>query len=274
MNIQPVNADQNPTITKLAKAPTPKARRKAPAKPRKSAISHGLSCERASATRVSSNSHGKSGPPSAGINYAPHRKLTRHLGKAEVENILAAAQHACRIGLPFNRFITLSWHIGKVTDHVAATSHYLKLARDFLQSHEHDTAYVWTRECGRTVGEHVHILIHVPPHFIKLFSKRQRRWPKLCGAKQGKGTVKTLPIGRSYSAALSTGISAEVYQINLRRVVEYLVKDAEPKARVHLTDAKNTYGSPVHGKRSATSQNIGAKARQTWAAAQAQHHGQ
>lgn len=250
-------------IAKLAKDSSSKGQRKT----RKSASSKPPSCERASAARTSSTSPGGSGLHSSRTTAAPRRKSSQHLGYAKVANIIAATRHACHIGMPFNRFITISWEKGHVTDHTTATINFLNYARGALFAKGERTAFVWSQEWGRVVGQHVHILIHVPLHLTAWFTKLQRGWLKRCGVTRGKNVIKTTPIGHSYAAAFSTGPLAEAYQRNLENVKNYILKDAEYKALCLLKQPASLRGSPVHGKRSATSENIGVSARAKRAAA-------
>lgn len=242
---------------KLAKGSSGKGSGKA----RKSAISKILSCERASAARTSSTSRGDSCPHPPRTAATPRRKSSQHLGYDKVANIIAATRHACHIGMPFNRFITISWEKGHVIDHTTATINFLNYARGALFAKGERTAFVWSQEWGRVVGQHVHILIHVPLHLTAWFTKLQRGWLKRCGATRGKNVIKTTPIGHSYAAAFSSGPLAEAYQRNLENVKNYILKDAEYKALCLLPQPASLRGSPVHGKRSATSENIGVAAR-------------
>lgn len=187
------------------------------------------------------------------------------MGYDKVANIIGGTRHARCIGLPFNRFITISWEKGHVVDHTSATSNFVEYACGALRAKGYATAYVWSQEWGAVVGQHVHILIHVPLHLTTWFTKLQRGWLKRCGVTRGKNVIKTKPIGHSYGAAFSTGPLAVAYQLNLENVVNYILKDAERSALCLLKQPACLYGSPVHGKRSATSQNIGVAARAKWA---------
>ena len=229
--------------------------------PQKSAVSGKLSCVRTSAARTSSASSGDRGSHSLRATVTPRRKVTHHLDYDKVANIIAATKHACHIGLPFNRFITISWEKGHVPDHTPATSKFLAQACAAMRTKGCRTAYVWSQEWGPVVGQHVHILIHVPPDLATWFAKLQRGWLKRCGVERGRNVIKTKRIGHSYAAAFSTGPLATVYQLNLWNLVNYILKDAEPKALGLLEQPATLGGSPVHGKRSATSENIGVSAR-------------
>lgn len=181
---------------------------------------------------------------------------------AQRSNLFAASRHAAAIGLPLNRFVTINWEAAGVADAVGATGRFLKHAQDWLRRHGYRLAYIWVQERGRRVGQHVHILLHVPPACARRFGQLQRGWLRTSGATLSKGVVKTRPVGRGYSAALRKDRSG--YFRNLARVLRYVMKQSSLRAgpRTHHWD---TSGSFVLGKRCSTSENIGSAARRRFA---------
>jgi hypothetical protein len=177
---------------------------------------------------------------------------------AQRSNLIAASRHAAPIGLPLNRFVTINWEAAGVADGVSATGRFLKHAQDWLRRHRHRLAYIWVQERGRRIGQHVHILLHVPPTCARRFGQLQRRWLRASGATLKKGIVKTRPVGRDYAAALRPGNGS--YLRDLGRVLRYVMKQSSMRAgtRTHHWD---TSGSFVLGKRCSTSENIGSAAR-------------
>jgi hypothetical protein len=190
------------------------------------------------------------------------RKGSWRLTAAQRSNLIAASRHAATIGLPLNRFVTINWEAAGVGDGVRATGRFLKQAQDWLRRLGHRLAYVWVQERGGRVGQHVHILLHVPPACARRFGQLQRGWLRASGAILSKGVVKTRPVGRDYAAALRAENGG--YLRDLERVLRYVMKQssrrAGPEARFW-----GTSGSLVIGKRCSTSENIGSAARARFA---------
>lgn len=190
------------------------------------------------------------------------RKGSWRLTGPQRSNLIAASRHAATIGLSLNRFVTINWEAAGVVDGVRATGRFLKQAQDWLRRLGHRLAYVWVQERGGRVGQHVHILLHVPPACVRRFGQLQRGWLRTSGAALRKGIVKTRPVGRDYTA----GLRAEKggYLRDLDIVLRYVMKQsstrAGPEARFW-----GTSGSFVLGKRCSTSENIGSAARTRFA---------
>lgn len=189
------------------------------------------------------------------------RKTSRALTTGQVRLIKNAALHAVRIGVPFNRFITINWELAGVSDVQAALSAFLKALRDWLQSHGYATAYVWVQERGPACGVHSHILIYVPPSLIARLGQRQRGWLKKTGVVSQKGVVHSRPIAGTSRAALSTDPATyALYRRNLNALVEYIAKGADAKARHSHGIKRRAQYSVILGKRAGTSRNVGAGA--------------
>jgi len=170
-----------------------------------------------------------------------------------VHNLLAAAEYARTIGRPLNRFTTIHWQAGGlVGDYQGATLRFLKLARDWLRLRGESLTYIWVRESGEGIGEHVHILMHVPPHLARQFSNRQRGWLQACDATFRKGVISSRPVGRNYRHALKGVQYGERYRDHLANVLAYVLK------------GEREFAGELSGKRCSTSQNIGRKARRGW----------
>ena len=190
------------------------------------------------------------------------RKGSWRLTGTQRSNLMAASRHAVTIGLPLNRFVTINWEAAGVGDGVRATGRFLKHAQDWLRRLGHRLAYVWVQERGGRVGQHVHILLHVPPACVRRFGQLQRGWLRASGATLSKGIVKTRPIGRDYSAALRAQNGD--YLRDLGKVLRYMMKQSSrrPGPAAHPW---GTSGSLVLGKRCSTSENIGSAARTRFA---------
>jgi len=170
---------------------------------------------------------------------------------------MAASRHALTIGLPLNRFVTINWEAAGVGDGVRATGRFLKHAQDWLRRLGHRLAYVWVQERGSRIGQHVHILLHVPPACVRRFGQLQRGWLRASRAILSKGVVKTRPVGRDYAAALREENGG--YLRDLERVLRYVMKQSARRAGPE-TLLWGTSGSFVLGKRCSTSENIGSDA--------------
>ena len=190
------------------------------------------------------------------------RKGSWRLTGPQRSNLIAASRHAATIGLPLNRFVTINWESAGVADGVRATGRFLKQAQDWVRRLGHRLAYVWVQERGRRVGQHVHILLHVPPGCVRRFGQLQRGWLRTSGAILSKGIVKTRPVGRDYAAALRAENGG--YLRDLARVLRYVLKQSSrrPGPAAHPWA---TSGSFVLGKRCSTSENIGSAARARFA---------
>lgn len=176
-------------------------------------------------------------------------------------NVHAAVWFARQIGLPLNRHTTIHWERGGVADALAATTHFLGLVTAWARSRGAGFAYVWVRESGPDKGEHVHILLRVPPDLAEDFKRRQRGWLKACGAAWRKGVVHSERIGLSLRHADQTGYSGETYAANLGEVLDYLLKGAGETARRKLGLRRREPGGVIEGKRCGVSNNIALSAR-------------
>jgi len=179
----------------------------------------------------------------------------------QATNIIEAARHAVRIGLPFNRHITIHWEKAGVPDSEAAeaTGRYLKLLGDWVAKLGGRIAWAWVRENGEGKGSHVHILLHLPSGFR--LGAMQRRWlRRTTGKPYTARTIRTVRIAGTSKAATA---ATETYRVNLSAVLAYVLKGVPPGAAAALGLRDIEPGGCVIGKRAATSQNIGQKARAT-----------
>lgn len=107
---------------------------------------------------------------------------TRHC-----RDLIAATGVAWAAGAPFNRFATLAFGKCGLDDRecVAATGHWIKLAREWFSGHGLPMSWAWVQEWGPTNQAHCHILFHVPPEFDDLFRGRATKWTRTVLAKRG-----------------------------------------------------------------------------------------
>lgn len=180
----------------------------------------------------------------------------------QAANIIAAAQFSVAIGLPFNRHLTIHWEHAGIADVRAAwaTGRFLKLAGDWIKKRRKNgssIAWAWVRENGESKGSHVHILLHVPAGMS--LGRMQRRWvSSITGKPYQARTIRTARIAGTAGAA---NAAPAAYLANLEAVVAYVLKGASPEAAQELGLERLEHGGRIVGKRAATSQNVGAKAR-------------
>ncbi len=183
---------------------------------------------------------------------------------AQAANIIAAAHHAIRLGLPLNRHLTVHLEKSGVVPcgGAKAIGAYLKLYRQFLASRGFPFAYVWVREDDDgdgTKGAHVHILMHVPPEGAPAAIRRQALWlSRVTGLPYRSGALHTSRIGGKVRTATTL---PEVYRPNLDAVVGYLLKGLEQSSAATLGLRRHDEGGLVIGKRCGWSENIGAASR-------------
>ncbi len=178
----------------------------------------------------------------------------------DCENLLLAAEHAKAVGRPLNRMLTIHFGAAGIDDPVKATGQLLKLMGDWLRCYNTGITAVWVREAGTAKGEHVHILMSVPPNIIGAFNRRQRGWLKLIGATWTKGVLRSRPIGGSHKAAFSDVCSC-LYKHALSGALDYLLKGADSEGRVAHSIGRCEDGGELWGKRCGTTENIGRAAR-------------
>jgi hypothetical protein len=200
--------------------------------------------------------------PSQGRGGARNRagRLSHALALEQARAVMAAAQAARLIGLPFNRHVTIHWAAAGVADGEAASAggRFLALVRDWLRKRQAATSWAWVRENGDGKGSHVHILIHVPLS-VSWDAWRLRRWlVRVSGSPYRSGVIRTQRIGGRANAASA---APEVYEANLAAVVAYLVKGTSRDAAEALGLERQEAGGPIIGKRAGWSENVGRAAR-------------
>jgi hypothetical protein len=188
------------------------------------------------------------------------RRRSTALRAKDCENLLLAARQAIRIGKPLNRMLTVHFDKAGIPDPVKATGQLLKLMGDWLRCYDTAITAVWVRESGSAKGEHVHILLCVPPPILVSFSRMQRGWFRIIGAKWRRGVYLSRPIGGSHKAAFSEA-SIDLYEQALTGALHYLLKGADLEAMATHRISKRGDGGELWGKRCGTTENIGRAAR-------------
>lgn len=188
-------------------------------------------------------------------------RVSDALSAAQIANLAAAADHASRIGLPLSRMITIHWQAAGVPlDGMArATGRFVDLLGKTLRRHDAEPCWLWVHESGPNKGGHVHLLAHVPARLVPALTRLQRRWcESIAGQSYRTKVIKSEPIGRRLGLEAS---NPALHAANVAAVMAYVLKGADPEAAAQFGLERLEPGGRVTGKRCATSQNIGAKAR-------------
>jgi hypothetical protein len=189
------------------------------------------------------------------------------LSAAQIANLVAAAHHAAAIGLPFTRMITIHWEAAGVplAGMAKATGRFTDVMAKALARHGGGAAWLWVHEGGADKGGHCHLLAHVRPDLAPVISALQRGWlGRITGRSYQAGVIKSRPIGGLVGVEAG---NPELHASNLAVALAYVLKGAGAEAASRFGLVRLEPGGRVIGKRCGTSQNIGAKARNSAALA-------
>lgn len=208
--------------------------------------------------------HYRSNPPwqHGGARNSAHRSNDT-LCEKQCSNIIQGSILAYRSCCELNRFITIHWQRGGLSDDQAAraTGRFIKYCSDWMRRHDYQLTWLWVRENdgkASRIGSHVHILMHVPMELAHLFRPFPLRWVKrILPKKYVRRTLmaKTIP---GYSNVES---NPERYLLNLKRTVEYLLKAVSRDSAIILHLRLYERRGSVVGKRSAVCQHLLASIR-------------
>ena len=179
----------------------------------------------------------------------------------QIDNLLAATAHARAVGLPFTRMITIHWQSAGVplARMVWATGRFVDLLRKGIARFGSRTTWLWVHESGRRKDGHCHLLAYVPAGYVKRLMKLQLRWLRsITGKPYVPGVIYSRPIGGLLGLETS---NPALHTANLEAAFGYMLKGVAPEAVGSFALQRLEPGGRVIGKRCATSQNIGAKAR-------------
>lgn len=188
------------------------------------------------------------------------------LTATQIGNLKAAERHAEKIGLPFTRMISIHWQAAGVplAGMAKATYRFTDLLTKALARHGSGTAWLWTHENvpgnGHDKGGHCHLLVHVPADLVVVVMALQRGWlRRITGQPYRAGVIYSKPIGGRLG--LEVG-NPDLHAVNLEVALGYVCKGA-PQSVLDSFGIGRAHkpGGRIFGKRSGTSQNIGAKAR-------------
>ena len=187
-------------------------------------------------------------------------RVTHALPLAKAQAIIGGAYRAIKIGLPFNRFVTLHLERAGLTDAIAADAigRIIKLASDWMRTKGQAFTWEWIRENDvgdGSKGSHVHILCHCPDTIP--IGRMWLRWlRKVSGRPYRAKAIKSERIGGTLNVYAT---SPALYLQNLDRVLAYVCKGVSPADTATLGLPKHEAGGRIIGKRAGWSQNVGEK---------------
>lgn len=182
---------------------------------------------------------------------------------AQVAHLRAAERHARTIGAPFTRMTTIHWEAAGVplAGMARATGRFTDLLTKALARHGSRTAWLWAHENGDGKGGHCHLLAHIPADLVPLVTGLQRGWlRRITGNPYRSRVIRSRPIGGRLGVEVN---NPQLHAVNLDAALGYILKGANQEAAVQFALDRLEPGGRVIGKRCSTSQNIGAKARNT-----------
>lgn len=189
------------------------------------------------------------------------RKCSRVVELRTASDVRAAMIHAGHVGLVPNRHVTINLEAAGICNPVKSIGWLMKRMSDGCRRRGLAMSYVWVREVGSVVGEHVHILLHLPPSLGTWFARRKAGWLKQLGAKRRRGVSVTRSIR---GAPLREGVSVaspELLRENIGALTSYVLKHCSDDVQRHL-GIVSAGDNLLVGKRVSISQNLHRKARE------------
>ena len=187
-------------------------------------------------------------------------RTSEYLTRRQCEGLIAAADQAQHMGLPFNRHWTVHYERAGIAEIDAArfVGRLLKLAGDYARRHHNKIAATWVRENGDGKGGHVHMLLHLPSRLS--LRGRTAHWIRLAGGKRCARVSHVRSIGHGLRSADHGG---EDYQHNAGAVLAYILKGADAETGAALVLERYGERGLIVGKRCGRTQNIGNRAGKT-----------
>lgn len=179
-----------------------------------------------------------------------------YLTLRQAQDLMAAAQCALRIGKPLTRHLTVRLERQGITDAdaVKAIGKLITLLRDHVRkTTDGEIAYIWSREHGAVIGNHVHILLHLPAGYNWQRQRVQRWIERISSRKYKKGAIKTTRIGGAANAHVQ---NPGLYLVNFVTVVGYLIKGTCPRTGAALQLKRIRPQGRIIGKRCGASRNL------------------
>jgi len=185
-----------------------------------------------------------------------------NLNGNQVDNFLAAADHADRISQPLNAHLTVHWENAGHDGVQNRQGRMLECARHWLTRRGHQLTAAWVIERGMYSGLHTHTMLHIPRTLLKPFAAKLPDWigvPALDRENWPKDGTKshTIACGEAPGDSPLWQLDRVYDGLTLRR---YLLKAAPDQYSRHSISHQDQ--GIVIGKRIGVSNNIAYKARQ------------
>jgi hypothetical protein len=175
-----------------------------------------------------------------------HRRYTKGLGTQQVNDLMRGWEHASRIGYPLNVFVTIrpfaEYDPAKMCKVAAGIRNKLSV---YARQHGFPFVAAWSRECNPDgTGEHLHVLMHVPPRLYQDLEKKVIGWyPEPGSADVRRANQRVI--------VTDTGIRMSA--------VGYISKQMTPQAW-YKRGLQRKAGGAILGKRGGVTRNIGVAA--------------
>jgi len=172
------------------------------------------------------------------------------LPKSLAFNLKEAHSYASKLGKALNQFVSIHWGLAPTDDSPQKRmARMQELMRKWFHYRDETFLIVWVHEQGLSKSLHPHALIHIPDQHQEAFEAQLERW---------------------------VGDALDPKPIDIRHgnsgCIGYILKDVNPKHYEALNirqchaRKRSSKSTPIKGKRAGTSQNLGSKARATYAA--------
>ena len=183
------------------------------------------------------------------------RRPSKSIPLRTVKKLDRGWRHAQTLGLGCNVFLTLKpRHIDALTplERQACWDKYRDRIGQFARREGFPPTYIWSRESGRDtgLGEHLHVLIHIPPELQARFERMCKRWashPDEVHLRPANYKVRVTEWGHRHSARA------------------YITKNSHQASRYWNETWKP--GGPILGKRVGCTRNLEGRARAQFQAA-------
>jgi len=187
---------------------------------------------------------------------AAHRRGCEQIGFADAANFSEALNFARAIGMEPNLWVTVQWrHAESPRPPAERVQRLLNLIGVFIRRRAGlPPVWAYAREVGKLKGEHLHLLVYVPPAHQKEFRGKLRDWIAL----------EPMAIGGDLKqSALDVQV---VEEGSIHRLKTYCLKEGTDEVRqafwVPDTARYRRTGGVIAGKRVKVSHSINRRARQ------------
>ena len=174
----------------------------------------------------------------------PHRRTTTHISRGAAENLIAALDFAAAIGRSLNTAIDIHWHsfAGHVADDFRLRKAQERIAK-WCRRRGFPLVWLWVREIGDYGAANTHLLVHVPPALLDAF---RVEFEKAFEPEGGVRHERAIKIQNAYYP---------------RGKLDYMLKGLSEVDADLLIKVKPESQGVIVGKRTGTTENIGARAR-------------